>query len=247
MKLTFLGTGCWHPRFRQTACTLLETDSANFIFDLGTGSSKLAKHLNTKKPTFVMLSHFHFDHFVGIFWLADVFKGSEITICGNTGVEHFVNKIMSKPFDPIPFKKLCKFKVGFRNLSKGTYHFGNAKIEVDFLHHSDTSLGYRVEADGKVFSYITDTQPCQASIELAKDADIMVHDSTWLEKDKSQIGKHSTAKEAATLARHANASAFYLYHCAPNYGKKELQQLLKEAKSVYKPTYLSEDDLVVKF
>ncbi len=243
MQLTFLGTGGWYPLPRHTTCCLLETSKANFILDLGTGSVKLQQHLNINKPTFVLLSHYHLDHLIGLFWLAAVFKGTKLTICGQKGVEKVLNGLIRKPYNPWSLKDTCKFKLEYKEFDEGEYSIGDSKISTAFLTHSDPTLGYRIETDGKALAYITDTAPCRKALTLAKNCDILIHEASWAERADSKPGTHTTAKEAAEIAKLSNAKKLFMYHIMPEEKPAELE---KAAKKVFKQAFAAKDDLTIK-
>jgi ribonuclease Z len=67
---------------------------------------------------------------------------------------------------------------------------------------------------GRKVTYVPDSRPCAAAVELAKKADLLIHDSTFThEMQESALeGKHTTATEAAKLAKRAKAKQLYLNH-----------------------------------
>lgn len=65
-----------------------------------------------------------------------------------------------------------------------------------------------------VFAYVTDTSPCEGALYLAREADVVVHDSTFFSgmEDRALETGHSTASQAAQCARDAGAKALVLTH-----------------------------------
>lgn len=70
-------------------------------------------------------------------------------------------------------------------------------------------LRFLFKNNGKVFSYSSDTEPCQAVVELAKDADVLLHEATGL-----SIG-HTSREQCGEIATQANAKQLYLTHYPP--------------------------------
>lgn len=67
---------------------------------------------------------------------------------------------------------------------------------------------------GLKIAYCTDTQPCEATIELARGADLLIHEATYppgMEAEAHTRG-HSTAIDAATIARKAGVRQLILTH-----------------------------------
>ena len=91
--------------------------------------------------------------------------------------------------------------------------------------------------------YTGDTRPSEKVVRLASGCDILIHDSTFtsdLAGEAAEAG-HSTAAEAAEVARRARARALILYHFSPRY--RDLTPLLREARAVFRRTYLGVDGL----
>jgi len=94
---------------------------------------------------------------------------------------------------------------------------------------------------GDAFAYIVDTRPCQAAVELARDAKMVVCESTYLDEEKNLAHEymHMTAKQAAELARAANAQSLVLTHFSARYRDTELFGM--EAKTIFPNTFVAED------
>ena len=101
---------------------------------------------------------------------------------------------------------------------------------------------------GRKIVYTGDTKYDPNVIKHAKDADLLIHDSTFASNkdDVDEIG-HSTAKDAATVAKKANVKLLVLTHISRRYqeGKDSTDPkiLLDEAKKVFKNTILAHDFL----
>lgn len=99
---------------------------------------------------------------------------------------------------------------------------------------------------GKKFTYSGDTRPCPQMIELAKDSDILIHESTYQEEDKEHAieNAHSTVKEAANIAKEANVKNLVLTHISTRYKEDEI--LKKEAEEVFEGAIIAYDYLTIK-
>ena len=88
------------------------------------------------------------------------------------------------------------------------------------------------------FAYCSDTRFNEALIPLVRGVDLLYHESTFSEDRKEQaiITKHSTAKEAATIAKEASVGKLILGHYSSRYG--DLSVLLEEARAVFPETEL---------
>lgn len=98
---------------------------------------------------------------------------------------------------------------------------------------------------GRKITYATDTRPTQSTVKAAANADLLIHESTYAEKEKrlARDRFHSTAMEAAAIAKKAKAKGLVLVHISARY--RDASQLLKESKSVFKNTDIAKDGLVI--
>ncbi|MGU3414100.1 ribonuclease Z [Enterobacteriaceae bacterium C34A] len=88
-----------------------------------------------------------------------------------------------------------------------------------------------------------DTAPCPAALELAKDVDVMVHETTLEHAmaEKANSRGHSSSVQAAELAREANVGKLIITHVSSRYDWQGCQHLLAECRAVFEPCELAED------
>lgn len=89
------------------------------------------------------------------------------------------------------------------------------------------------------YAYCSDTLFNKNIIPIIKNVDLLYHESTFLEyhKDLALKTKHSTAKEAATIAKLANVNKLILGHYSSRY--KDLKLFEQEAKTIFPDTDLA--------
>ncbi|EPL9571013.1 ribonuclease Z [Providencia rettgeri] len=101
---------------------------------------------------------------------------------------------------------------------------------------------------GKVIAIFGDTQPTPQALELARNADVMVHETT-LEAafaEKANERGHSTTVQAAQLAREAGVKRFIATHLSGRYMSEDIPRLLAECQAEFAATEIAEDYLTVK-
>lgn len=100
---------------------------------------------------------------------------------------------------------------------------------------------------GRKIVYTGDTRPCEKTIEVAMNADLLIHDASLSEdmKEKALESGHSTAKEAGEVARRANVKKLILTHLSARYSK-DPEILLREAKEVFEDVEIAKDLLELK-
>lgn len=95
---------------------------------------------------------------------------------------------------------------------------------------------------GKKISIILDTALCGNCYKVARDADLLICEATYLSdlKDKAAEYKHLTAEQAAQIAKKAGAKKLMLTHISQRY-EYESRKVLLEAKKIFKNTLLAHD------
>ena len=93
----------------------------------------------------------------------------------------------------------------------------------------------------KKYAFCSDTAFHEALIPEIKGVDLLYHEATFLEqhKDLAKKTKHSTAKEAAVIAKKAEVKQLMLGHYSNRYSDKN--EFVKEASSIFENVILSED------
>jgi ribonuclease Z len=96
---------------------------------------------------------------------------------------------------------------------------------------------------GRKFVYSGDTKPCDAMVKLARNCDVLIHDSTFdeeLEEKANRYG-HSSSVQAARIAKEAGAKQLFLTHISPRYEDGEL--LETQARKIFENTEAARDML----
>jgi ribonuclease Z len=91
-----------------------------------------------------------------------------------------------------------------------------------------------------------DTAPCASVVDAAAGADLLVHEATFgeEEKDRAKETLHSTAREAAQVAKAAQVRKLVLTHLSARYSISA-DELVKEAKQVFAEVVAAKDGIVV--
>jgi len=90
-----------------------------------------------------------------------------------------------------------------------------------------------------------DTRPCEATALVATGAELLVHESTFLDEEEQRAAEtgHSTARQAAAIARTADVGLLALTHLSPRYFAPAVEE---EARSVFERTVVPRDFDVIE-
>ncbi|MGB5320480.1 MAG: ribonuclease Z, partial [Eudoraea sp.] len=82
-------------------------------------------------------------------------------------------------------------------------------------------------------------------VPLLSKVDVLYHEATFLEEEAvlAQKTKHSTAKQAATIASKAKVGLLILGHFSTRY--KTFQPFVKQASEIFESVVLAEDGLIL--
>ncbi len=100
---------------------------------------------------------------------------------------------------------------------------------------------------GRKVVYSGDTRPCESIAGESEGADLLIHDGTFSDelRDWALETKHSTASEAALLAKKANVRHLVLTHISSRYSENA-DPLVIEAKSVFENVTLAQELLEIE-
>ncbi len=99
----------------------------------------------------------------------------------------------------------------------------------------------------KKYAFCSDTVYTESIIPYIQNVDLLYHESTFLESEKTLAGKtmHATAMEAATIAQKANAKQLILGHYSTRY--ENLNMFKTEAETIFPKVLLAEDGAFFDF
>ncbi len=119
---------------------------------------------------------------------------------------------------------------------KGSLEVGKKKIKLEDV--SWIRPGIKVV-------YAGDCCYDEQTAKVAKEADLLIHEATFGEdlKEEALMRGHSTAREAAEIAKKAKVGELVLTHIGARYRGPELEA---EAKKIFKNTVCAQDGMVIE-
>lgn len=220
MRLTVVGcSGSYPGPDSPASCYLVEADGYRVLLDLGNGAlGALQRHLALADIDAVLVSHLHPDHCIDLLalYIARTYDPhrdfAPITVRVPAGGGEQLSRAYGRAEKPG-----LSSSFDFVEWTAGSHQVGPLTVAVARMAHPIETWGMRVEHDGKVIAYSADTGPCEALVELARDADLALFESSFEEGRDSHapVDLHLTARQAAEAAARAGARRLLLTHLPP--------------------------------
>ena len=250
MKIHFLGTNGWHDtETGETPCILIDSKEAYIVLDAGNALRKIDRHISDpKKPIYLFLSHFHLDHTSGLHILLKFKFPQGMALFGQPGTEKIMQTFLAKPFTASAELVNKKMPFAIRDLKEGKNSIAGLDVETSFLVHADPCFGYSFQLEGKKIVYCTDTGVCESMLKLAKDADLLITECAWKERNQYKEWPHLAPEDAAETAKRADAKHLILTHFdAYNYQTlKERKIAEQRARKIFANTTAAIDDFIIE-
>ncbi|HEX5852139.1 MAG TPA: MBL fold metallo-hydrolase [Solirubrobacteraceae bacterium] len=220
----------------QTSCVALAHDDAapSLVLDAGGGLSAVTRLLDGAPFTgTILLTHLHWDHTLGLpFFAAADRPDSNVAVLlpeqeSGADAVSVLAGMMAPPYFPIGPTDL-RGRWSFDCVAPGTHEIeGFEVLARQIPHKGGRMLGYRIGDGRSTFTYMPDHCPTAlgpgedgfgeyhpAAIELARDADVLVHDSQLFPEElaaEADFG-HAVGEYAIGLAKRAGTRAVVLSH-----------------------------------
>jgi ribonuclease BN (tRNA processing enzyme) len=247
VELTVLGSaGTWPPAGGATCGYLVAHEGTVIWLDAGTGTfANLQQHIEVRDIAAVVITHGHPDHFVDV---VPAFYARHYGGLGDPGLPFY---------SPEGFTNVLSLLVSEdgRDVMGQAYAFSTLhdgdRIRVgpfdirafEMTHVGVTALGYRMEAGGVVFAYTGDTGPCDAVVEMARDADVLLAEASF-QDSSNLLPFHLSARQAAEHAKTADVGRLLLTHILPTL---DPSVSLAEARSAFDgPVEIAEEGMVTE-
>ena len=109
------------------------------------------------------------------------------------------------------------------------------------MNHTPEAQGYRIESRNISIAYSGDTAPNPTLAKFAKGVSLLIHDATFAEihSDKAAEYLHSTAQQAAEIAKQAKAKKLALIHISPRYETSQKHE--QEAQTIFPQSFAPND------
>lgn len=243
-ELTFAEWGTFGG---NTACIEIETGISEYLVcDLGSGARSFGLSAVSRAggPAVynVLMSHLHWDHIMGFPFLAPTYiPGNHIRIFGcHRELEEAFRRQQTAPSFPVDLDQMRAQKE-FIQLSPGcTTEICGFQVTPKIQTHKSDSYGYRIEKDGKVVVYSTDSEhklqdqkQMEAFVEFFRDADAVLFDAQYSLADALSLKEdwgHSSNIVGVELCLRAGARHLVMLHHEPLSDDAHLETVQEETR-----------------
>ena len=253
----------WAAYGGNTSCLEVRCGRQLLIFDGGTGLRQLGEHLKSEAPidADLLFTHSHLDHIAGIPFFSALFEPANRfrmwaghLLAEKRTLRDVICSMMAAPLFPVPIDIFT---------AETSYHDFNAgedlaprvgvRIRTAVLNHPNNATGYRIEFGGRSICYVTDTEhvpgkPDRNVIELVRDADIFIYDSTFTDEEFPRFVKwgHSTWQEGIRLANAAAVKTLVIFHHDPSHDDSIMDEIAAAAEQARPGTLVAREGMVLR-
>ncbi|GLH95776.1 MBL fold metallo-hydrolase [Phytohabitans aurantiacus] len=222
MRLTVLGCAGSFPG-PESACSayLVEEDGFRLLIDFGSGSlSALQRYAGLRAVDAILLTHLHCDHMLDACTYVVVRRYDPsgplpaLPVYAPAGAPDRIAAAYSQEEGPVDDVYT------FYGLQPGTFPIGPFTVTVDRVNHPVETYGVRLESNGSVLTYSSDTAPCEALVRLAMGADLFLCEASYIDGVDNPPDLHLTGREAGEVATKAGVGQLLLTHLVAAWGSE---------------------------
>jgi ribonuclease Z len=245
MPFQFFGTSGAIPSSARdnTALAFYSADDVVLVDCSGSPYQKILKAgLNPMRVSSLIVTHRHVDHLYGLPSLAH-----NMGLAGRRATLHVHALRETMPFlrgfmDLFPLEEKMPYRIELHEIPPKEGHLvleaKGFRVLSSPVKHGAPNVGLRVEFDSPqergVVVYSGDTSPCPSLITLARAADILIHEATFLHSEAARAASdgHTTGYQAGEVAAQARVKHLILCHFAASL-HDQVEELRREARQSY--------------
>lgn len=243
MKLILLGTGAARPDAARSAPSqVVVINNKPILIDCGGGTAMRLMQAKISPPSIesILFTHLHADHcseypsIVHAMWLMN--RKSALSVFGPRGTAKmhsvFFNELFTYAYPSIKKIKGIDMDVRIKEVGEGVVQEqGAAKISAtQVIHGAIETLAYRFDANDKSIIISGDTAPAQSLVNLAKGADLLVHECSFPD-ERGETPDHTIPRQLGEIAAKAQVKKVVLSHLFPECSGKEETMVQSVRKS----------------
>jgi ribonuclease BN (tRNA processing enzyme) len=233
MRVTLLGAGTAIPaRYHSPSGIYVQVAGEHLLLDAGPGT---LQRLQAVGVTFLQLdriffTHFHVDHCLDLVSLLFALRlprparEHPLVIYGPHGLKRLyrqLNTAFHRWLEPKTYRLTLK------ELGETTRNFRGYTTTTRWMNHSTSTLGYRLQAQGKSVVYSGDTDVCDSIVALGREADLLILECSM--PDERKVAGHLTPTECGQIAAETNCRHLALTHFYPVFQRYDIRRRVQRS------------------
>lgn len=217
---------------------LIKYKNYNILLDCGNGITRYLNFPGDLNNLHVFITHLHKDHYGDL----GCIEYSSYVFNNLNKLDNKINIYLPEKYnDPeysySNYHQIKENKIYILDDLKITFHNNKS--------HEIKTYSIKLENDRFKIVYTGDIgkNNLKGIINFSQNADLLICESTFLEKHNSTSTTHLNARDAAFIAKEANVKKLVLTHFWPLENKR---LYLKEAKEIFKKTYIAKENRKIK-
>jgi phosphoribosyl 1,2-cyclic phosphodiesterase len=238
----------------NTSCLQVRTTGGGtIVIDAGTGIRNLGVSMGHEFPERIdiLLTHLHLDHIEGLGFFTPLWDpDAEIHLWGPPSPTRSLREGMARYFSPPLFPVHIDdipSKLVFHDIPEAEWEIDSVRIRAEPVNHPGPTVGYRLEDQGRILTYISDHEPALgvdllsvtpdwiSGYALAYGADALFHDSQYTEEEyPHRVGwGHSSIADMVTFGLLTKVRRLLMFHHDPLHSDAQLETMLVRAKELW--------------
>ena len=233
MRLTIVGcSGSFPGPDSPASCYLVEAEGFRLLIDLGSGAvGAVQRYASLYEIDAVCVSHLHADHCLDLcdYSVARRFHpdGPKPPVPVYAPPHAALRLGLALGASPVagagqhadPYHGITE-TFSFTTITPGVMEIGPLRVTAAHMNHPVETFGFRLEHRGRSLAYSADTGPADALVELARDADVLLCEASFVEPADAGApplpeALHLTGRQAGQHAARAGVGQLVLTHLVP--------------------------------
>lgn len=251
-RVTILGCGSAKPtRTNTPSGQILDLCDKSFLIDCGEGVQITMQRLGSRTARLynIFISHLHGDHCFGLIGLLSTLGMQKRTqpmhIYAHADLERLMQPWLDYYCPDMPYEVV--FHAINPRKREVVYEDRTVVVESIPLKHSVPCCGFlfterhRNSEPIKRYAYCSDTMYSEKIVPIIEGVEMLYHEATFLKENEDRCKQvmHSTAQQAAIIAKKANVGQLLIGHFSARILDQNL--FLEEAKPVFENTILAKE------
>jgi ribonuclease BN (tRNA processing enzyme) len=233
-RLIVLGSGTGAPSLRRSSPGLaLVSGKSTALIDSGSGTLRrmIEAGITYRDMDLLLYTHIHPDHICDLVPIlfacryGDLPREKDLICAGGPGFKGYFTELNAFYG---PWIEPLSYRLTIEEITESPFLFRDLVLSSKPMSHLPGSAGYRIElGDGKAFAVSGDTDYCENLVELGREADLLVVESSF--PDGKKVDGHLTPSLAGRIGTASGCKRLLLTHLYPICDQYDILEQCKAA------------------